>query len=182
MTMSEVVKEIVELGDRSYTVAVGHNVVQEAVAMIPSSAKRIAIVTQHGIPTSYIPQFDGVTVSTHYIGVGESHKSLTTIEQLCREFAQAGITRGDVVVAVGGGMVTDVAGFAAASYHRGIPVVHVATTLLAMIDAAIGGKTGVNIAEGKNLVGAFWQPHGVVCDLNTLATLSDFETRCGLGE
>ena len=182
MTMSEVIKEIVELGDRSYTVAVGHNVVQEAVAMIPSSAKRIAIVTQHGIPTSYIPQFDGVTVSTHYIGVGESHKSLTTIEQLCREFAQAGITRGDVVVAVGGGMVTDVAGFAAASYHRGIPVVHVATTLLAMIDAAIGGKTGVNIAEGKNLVGAFWQPHGVVCDLNTLATLSDFETRCGLGE
>ena len=101
MTMSEVIKEIVELGDRSYTVAVGHNVVQEAVAMIPSSAKRIAIVTQHGIPTSYIPQFDGVTVSTHYIGVGESHKSLTTIEQLCREFAQAGITRGDVVVAVG---------------------------------------------------------------------------------
>lgn len=182
MTMSEVVKEIVELGDRSYTVAVGHNVVQEAVAMIPSSAKRIAIVTQHGIPTSYIPQFDGVTVSTHYIGVGESHKSLTTIEQLCREFAQAGITRGDVVVAVGGGMVTDVAGFAAASYHRGIPVVHIATTLLAMIDAAVGGKTGVNIAEGKNLVGAFWQPHGVVCDLNTLATLSDFETRCGLGE
>jgi 5-deoxy-5-amino-3-dehydroquinate synthase len=180
--MTEVIREVVELGDRSYTVIVGHDVVQQAASMIPASAKRIAIVTQHGIPSSYIPQFEGVNVSLHYIGVGESHKSLTTIEQLCREFAQAGITRGDVVVAVGGGMVTDVAGFAAASYHRGIPVVHVATTLLAMIDAAIGGKTGVNIAEGKNLVGAFWQPHGVVCDLNTLATLPEFETRCGLGE
>jgi 5-deoxy-5-amino-3-dehydroquinate synthase len=79
-------------------------------------------------------------------------------------------------------MVTDVAGFAAASYHRGIPVVHVATTLLAMIDAAVGGKTGVNIAEGKNLVGAYWQPHGVLCEMNALATLPDRETRCGLGE
>lgn len=180
--MSDVINEIVELGDRSYTVAVGNGVIHHALSMIPQSAKRIAVVTQHGIPPVYIPQFSGAVVSMHYIGVGETHKSLTTIEQLCREFAQAGITRGDVVVAVGGGMVTDVAGFAASSYHRGIPVVHVATTLLAMIDAAIGGKTGVNIAEGKNLVGAFWQPHGVVCDLDTLATLSDFETRCGLGE
>jgi 5-deoxy-5-amino-3-dehydroquinate synthase len=101
---------------------------------------------------------------------------------LCSEFARAGLNRGDCIVAVGGGMVTDVAGFAAASYHRGIPVVHVATTLLAMIDAAVGGKTGVNIAEGKNLVGAYWQPHGVVCEMNALATLPDRETRCGLGE
>ncbi len=79
-----------------------------------------------------------------------------------------GLTRNDVVIAVGGGMVTDVAGFAAATYHRGVPVVNVATTLLAMVDAAIGGKTGVNLPQGKNLVGAFWQPHGVVCDLDAL--------------
>jgi 5-deoxy-5-amino-3-dehydroquinate synthase len=79
-------------------------------------------------------------------------------------------------------MVTDVAGFAAASYHRGIPVVHVATSLLAMIDAAVGGKTGVNIAEGKNLVGAYWQPHGVVCEMDALDTLPEREMRCGLGE
>ena len=79
-------------------------------------------------------------------------------------------------------MVTDVAGFAAASWHRGMPVVHVATTLLGMIDAAIGGKTGVNLPEGKNLVGAFWQPCGVVCDLDALDTLPDREMRCGLGE
>jgi 5-deoxy-5-amino-3-dehydroquinate synthase len=121
-------------------------------------------------------------VTHHVIGNGETHKSLSTIEKLCSEFAQAGLTRADVVVGVGGGMVTDVAGFAAASYHRGIAVVHVATTLLAMIDAAIGGKTGVNIAEGKNLVGAFWQPHGVACEMDALATLPEREMRCGLGE
>jgi 5-deoxy-5-amino-3-dehydroquinate synthase len=121
-------------------------------------------------------------VTHHVIGNGETHKSLSTIEKLCSEFAQAGLTRADGVVGVGGGMVTDVAGFAAASYHRGIAVVHVATTLLAMIDAAIGGKTGVNIAEGKNLVGAFWQPHGVACEMDALATLPEREMRCGLGE
>ncbi len=88
----------------------------------------------------------------------------------------------DVVVGIGGGMVTDVAGFAAASYHRGIPVVHVATTLLGMVDAAIGGKTGVNLPEGKNLVGAFWQPSGVVCDLDALVSLPERELRCGYGE
>ena len=79
-------------------------------------------------------------------------------------------------------MVTDVAGFTAASYHRGLPVVHVATTLLAQIDAAIGGKTGVNLPEGKNLVGAFWQPAAGLCDTSTLDTLPAREMRCGLGE
>jgi 5-deoxy-5-amino-3-dehydroquinate synthase len=93
-----------------------------------------------------------------------------------------GLTRDDVVIGAGGGMVTDVAGFAAASYHRGVPVVHVATSLLGMIDAAIGGKTGVNLPEGKNLVGAFWQPSGVVCELDALDTLPEREVRCGYGE
>ncbi len=180
--MSDAVEEIVNLGDRSYSVVVGHGVLSRTKGMIPSSARRIAIVTQEGIPTKYIPSFGDLQVSNHVIGEGESHKTLTTIERLCREFSQAGLTRGDVVVAVGGGMVTDVAGFAAASYHRGIPVVHVATSLLAMIDAAVGGKTGVNIAEGKNLVGAYWQPHGVVCEMDALETLPEREMRCGLGE
>ena len=180
--MSDVVEEIVDLGDRSYSVVVGHGVLSHVNSMIPSSARRVAIVTQEGIPTKYIPAFGDIDVSTHAIGEGESHKTLTTIERLCREFSLAGLTRGDVIVAVGGGMVTDVAGFAAASYHRGIPVVHVATSLLAMIDAAVGGKTGVNIAEGKNLVGAYWQPHGVVCEIDALDTLPEREMRCGLGE
>src|SRR5207237_10569181 len=104
-----------------------------------------------------------------------------TVGALCRNCAQWGLTRADVVVAVGGGVVTDVAGFAAASYHRGVPVIHVATTLLAQIDAAIGGKTGVNLPEGKNLVGAFWQPHWVICDTAMLSTLPPRKMPCGLG-
>jgi 5-deoxy-5-amino-3-dehydroquinate synthase len=116
------------------------------------------------------------------IGQGEEHKSLATLDDLCRAWARWGLTRADCVVGVGGGLVTDVAGFAAAVYHRGLPVVHVATTLLGMVDAAIGGKTGVNLPEGKNLVGAFWQPSAVLCDTATLATLPPRERRSGEGE
>jgi 5-deoxy-5-amino-3-dehydroquinate synthase len=105
-----------------------------------------------------------------------------TIDALSQEFADMGVTRNDVIIGVGGGMVTDIAGFAASTWHRGTPVVHVATSLLAMVDAAIGGKTGVNLPQGKNLVGAFWQPSAVFCDLDTLASLPERELRCGLGE
>lgn len=171
--------------DRSYEVVVGHGArarVGEIVGSI-GGVRRAAVVTQEGIPLSVGDLgLDGVSVSRHVIGDGEDHKSLDTVGRLCREFVEAGLTRGDVVVAVGGGMVTDVAGFAAASYHRGIAVVHVPTSLLGMVDAAIGGKTGVNLPEGKNLVGAFWQPAGVVCDLDALDTLPEREMRCGLGE
>ena len=93
------------------------------------------------------------------------------MESLARRFAASGLSRADVVIAVGGGIVTDVAGFAAATYHRGTAYLNVATSLLAQVDAAIGGKTGVNLPEGKNLVGAFWQPHAVLCDTETLASL-----------
>ena len=87
-----------------------------------------------------------------------------------------------MIVAVGGGVVTDLAGFVAAVYHRGIRYVSVPTTLLAQVDAAIGGKTGVNLAEGENLVGAFWQPHAVLCDTDVLATLPPREMLSGQGE
>jgi 5-deoxy-5-amino-3-dehydroquinate synthase len=116
------------------------------------------------------------------MGEGEGSKTLATVEGLCRRFAQSGLSRADVVIAVGGGIVTDVAGFAAASYHRGTPYVSIATTLLGQVDAAIGGKTGVNLPEGKNLVGAFWQPSAVLCDTETLTTLSPREWACGRGE
>ena len=169
----------VPLGERAYDVVVGHGVVSELAALLPRSAARAAIVTQAGIPVTIDP---GVPFEVFEIGHGEEHKSLATIETLSRGFARMGLTRNDVVVGVGGGMVTDVAGFAAASWHRGVPVVHVSTTLVGMVDAAIGGKTGVNIPEGKNLVGAFWQPSGVVCDLDALATLPPREVRCGRGE
>ena len=167
------------LGDHSYDVVVGHGARREVAAMLPRAARRAAVVTQAGVPM----QVDlGIPTERFEIGQGESYKTLATIEQLCSGFAAMGLTRNDVVVGVGGGMVTDVAGFAASAWHRGVAVVHVATTLLGMVDAAIGGKTGVNLPEGKNLVGAFWQPAGVVCDLDALATLSPREVRCGRGE
>lgn len=174
----------VPLGDRSYDVLVGHGARSELSALLPRSTRRVAVVTQAGIPFDVDP---GVPFERFEIGDGEDHKTLTTIEQLCRGFARMGLTRNDVVVGIGGGMVTDVAGFAAASWHRGIPVVHVSTTLVGMVDAAIGGKTGVNLPAidgvgGKNLVGAYWQPSGVICDLDALATLPPREVRCGHGE
>jgi 5-deoxy-5-amino-3-dehydroquinate synthase len=166
--------------DRSYDVVVGYGAIDQLESLVPDGTKRIAVVTQEGIPSGWaLPTFD---VETYFIGRGESSKSLATIETLTRGFAEQGITRHDLIIGVGGGMVTDVAGFAAASWHRGTPVVHVATTMLGMVDAAIGGKTGVNLPEGKNLVGAYWQPSGVVCDLSALSTLPPRETRCGLGE
>jgi 5-deoxy-5-amino-3-dehydroquinate synthase len=169
----------VDLAERSYDVFVGHGAKSELANAIPKSAKRAVVVTQDNIG------FDietGLPTTKISIGSGEGHKTLLLIADLCSEFANIGLTRADVVVGVGGGMVTDVAGFAAASWHRGTAVVHVATTLVGMIDAAIGGKTGVNLPEGKNLVGAFWQPSAVICDLDALATLPESEMRCGYGE
>ena len=180
--MVDLYRERVELGDRAYDVVIGHNARQHANGLLDDAVRRVAVVTQESIPAALIPAFEGREVSVHHIGEGEEHKNLATIEQLCRDFARAGLTRQDAVVAVGGGMVTDVGGFAAAVYHRGVAVVHVATSLLAMIDAAVGGKTGVNLPEGKNLVGAFWQPHAVVCDLDALATLPQAEVDSGNGE
>ena len=164
---------------RSYPVLVGPQAAEELASVLPSGVQRVAVVTQPDIPVTVDP---GVDHRIFPIPNGEPAKTLSTIEDLSRAFAAWGLTRGDAVVGVGGGVVTDVAGFTAASYHRGLPVVHVATTLLAQIDAAIGGKTGVNLPEGKNLVGAFWQPAAVLCDTSTLDTLPAREMRCGLGE
>jgi 5-deoxy-5-amino-3-dehydroquinate synthase len=180
--MSRTIEEIVDLGDRTYRVLIGRGARHRTAELLPTGAARVAVVTQAGVPESLIPDFPGREVSLHRIGAGEEHKTLATVQTLTEGFAEAGLTRSDVVVAVGGGLVTDVAGFAASAYHRGIAVVHVATTLLAMVDAAIGGKTGVNLPQGKNLVGAFWQPAAVVCDTESLDSLGERETRCGNGE
>jgi 5-deoxy-5-amino-3-dehydroquinate synthase len=169
----------VDLGARSYPVHVGPGALDLLAETVPARARRVAVVTQESIPVRVDP---GRPHEVFLIGQGEEAKTLATVEALCRDFATFGLTRADAVVAVGGGVVTDTAGFAAASYHRGVPVVHVATTLLGQVDAAIGGKTGVNLPEGKNLVGAFWQPAGVICDTDVLATLPPRELRCGLGE
>ena len=176
----------VGLGERSYDVLVGpgaRNLLAEALAAaLPAAPRRVAVVTAEGIGVDTDAGEAAGATRTFTVPAGERFKTLATVEELCRRFARFGLTRGDAVVAVGGGQVTDVAGFAAAVYHRGVPVAFVPTTLLGQIDAAIGGKTGVNLPEGKNLVGAFWQPAVVLCDPDVLATLPEAEYRSGLGE
>jgi 5-deoxy-5-amino-3-dehydroquinate synthase len=172
----------VELADRSYEVLVGDGVRHELARVIAETvpgARRAVIVTQEGIGVEVDP---GLPHEVFCIPDGESAKSLSVLESLCRDFARSGLNRADVVVAVGGGVVTDLAGFAAAAFHRGTAYVNVATSLLAQVDAAIGGKTGVNLPEGKNLVGAFWQPSAVLCDTGVLATLPPREWASGRGE
>jgi 5-deoxy-5-amino-3-dehydroquinate synthase len=172
----------VELADRSYEVLVGDGARQELARVVAETvpgARRAAVVTQEGIGVVVDPGLDHRVFT---VPDGESAKTLGVVEELCRGFARAGLSRADVVVAVGGGVVTDLAGFAAASFQRGTAYVNVATSLLGQVDAAIGGKTGVNIPEGKNLIGAFWQPSAVLCDIGVLATLPPREWASGRGE
>ena len=182
--MSGSIRVDVPLGDRSYPVLVGAGARHELGSVLHESeqtagARRAVVLTQPGIGVEVDP---GIPFETFVIPDGEQAKELASIGDLCSRFARFGLTRRDVVVGVGGGVVTDVAGFAAAVYHRGVAAVHVPTTLLGQIDAAIGGKTGVNLAEGKNLVGAFWQPAAVLCDTEVLDTLPERELRAGYGE
>ncbi len=165
--------------DRSYDVLVGAGARHRLLEVLPVGAHRAAVVTQEAVGVTVDA---GVEQRAFLMGEGEEAKCLETVEELCRAWVRWGLTRGDVVVALGGGVVTDTAGFAAAVYHRGVAVVHVPTTLLGQVDAAIGGKTGVNLPEGKNLVGAFWQPAAVLCDTEVLSTLPPREYRSGLGE
>ena len=146
---------------------------------MPRRATKAAIVTQQAV---------GVRVDPASNNARSSSEQAKKPNRWARSRNCAGplqivaLPRSDLVVGVGGGVVTDVAGFAAAVYHRGVAVAHVATTLLAQVDAAIGGKTGVNLPEGKNLVGAFWQPVAVICDTEVLSSLPPREYRSGLGE
>ena len=176
----------VDLGARAYDIVVGDGALDELTPTL-AGRRRAVIVTQDPVR----PQAErgsasltgaGIANVTFTIGEGEEHKTLATVEMLARACADWGLLRGDVIIAVGGGITGDVAGFLAASYYRGIDVVQVPTTLLAMVDAAIGGKTGVNLPEGKNLVGAFHQPLAVLAEPAVLSTLPDREFRCGLAE
>jgi 5-deoxy-5-amino-3-dehydroquinate synthase len=177
----------VRLGARSYDIVVGEGAVRELEHVLDGRA-RVAIVSQdkiaemHGASVRDSVVAAGARAEIFTIGDGEAHKTLATVETLCREFTRFGVRRNDAVVALGGGLVGDVGGFAAAVHYRGVAVVQVPTSLLAMVDASIGGKTAVNLPEGKNLLGAFHQPIAVLADPSLLATLPEREYRCGLGE
>ena len=177
----------VALEAQSYDVVVGEGVrhgLGQAIARLAPEARSCVVITQAPIRAAgWLEGLEtGLETTVVEIPEGEDHKSLATIERVSDSMVGAGLSRKDIVIGVGGGLVSDVAGFAAASYHRGIGYLTVSTSLLGQIDAAIGGKTAVNLPEGKNLVGAFWQPLEVLCDLETLSSLPAAELACGRGE
>ncbi|WP_370325028.1 3-dehydroquinate synthase [Euzebya sp.] len=180
----------VHLGERSYPIHVGADLLGRLDELVtwPEHARTAAVVTNgmvwelHGDVVQAALERAGLAVECIRVPDGEQAKSTDTLTALWHRFAQIPLLRDDVVVAVGGGVVGDLAGFAAATWNRGVAVVQVPTTLLAQVDSAIGGKTGINLSEGKNLVGAFHQPLAVISDVATLATLPSRERRAGLGE
>lgn len=153
-----------------------------------SSAKTAAILTDDIVAPLYLErvseslQKSGFAVCVHIVKNGESAKDLASAAEIYEFLTQNNVTRTDIIVALGGGVVGDLAGFIASTYLRGIPFVQIPTTLLAAIDSSIGGKTAVNIASGKNLVGSFYQPVRVLCDTLTLLTLSPETVSDGLAE
>jgi 3-dehydroquinate synthase len=180
----------VSLGERSYPVVCESGIFDSLGALLgglpPESS--IAVITDDNVGPLYgarcieILEGGGFRASLHQIAAGEGSKSIDVFSSLCDELIVAGLDRKSTVLALGGGVVGDLAGFVAASLYRGVRVVQVPTTILAMTDSAIGGKTGINTSHGKNLVGAFWQPSAVFADPMLLQTLPLRERRAAFGE
>jgi 3-dehydroquinate synthase len=172
-----------------YEIVIGRNILSKAGertrGWLGDRVARIALISNPKVFSLYGEtvvqslKASGFSVSPWTIGDGESQKSLRTVENVLKFLSDTGLERSDGIVALGGGVVGDVAGFAAAVYLRGLPFVQIPTTLLAQIDSSVGGKTGVNLPRGKNLVGSFHQPSGVVIDTETLATLPRRELTAG---
>ena len=180
----------VELGDRRYPVYLGRDILP-TFAKVFRSCKlpgTVAVVTDRTVAKLYLRELSGILtrskISVHPVVIppGERQKSLARTNAIVTQFIEGGLTRASAVVTLGGGVVGDVAGFAAAIYRRGIPIVQVPTTLLAQVESAIGGKVGVNHPRGKNVFGAFHQPAFVFSDTRFLASLPAREIVCGLGE
>lgn len=165
------------LGDRTYPIVVTEKIDVDLVRTYLDGATKIVAITDDQVARHWQIPFDTITIPA-----GEAHKTLATYERLTNELIARGLDRSSALVALGGGVVGDITGFVAATLYRGIPVVQLPTTIVAMTDAAIGGKTAVDTPAGKNLVGAFWQPRLVACSLETLTTLPDRERRAGYGE
>jgi 3-dehydroquinate synthase len=175
-------------GPRSYTIYVRPGILEDAGRLIAEagSAYRYAILSDSRVTDLYGKRVvaslesQGLSVALFRFAAGEWNKTRETWGELTDEMLRAGFGRDTVVVALGGGVAGDLAGFVAATYMRGLPVIQIPTTLLAMLDSSIGGKTGVDTAAGKNLVGAFHQPSLVVIDPTVLSTLPDPQLAAGL--
>lgn len=183
---------VLALGARSYPVVVSEQLAADDTAVLRAAlagATQLAVITDDNVGPAWAPP---VLASLRAAGLqepavislppGEPTKSLAQYQALCEQLIAHGCDRGSALIALGGGVIGDLTGFVAATLFRGIPVVQLPTTIVAMTDAAIGGKTAIDLPAGKNLVGAFWQPRLVLCSLATLATLPASERRAGFGE
>ena len=172
-------------GASPYDVVVGHDVLGVVPRMLGEAPQRVAVCYAEplaGLAARVVAELGRYDVLRLELPDGEVAKTGPVALEAWERLGEAGFTRSDAVVTVGGGATTDMGGFIAATWLRGVRVVHVPTTLLAMVDAAVGGKTGMNTGAGKNLVGSFHEPAGVVCDLDLLGTLPEPELIAGLGE
>ena len=177
----------VRLGDRSYPIVIGHDLLGGGFDLAAHvRGKDCLVVSNETVAPLYLERLEaglaGKRVATIALPDGEAFKTLATMQSVLDRLAGAGAHRDTTVIALGGGVVGDIAGFAAACYMRGVDFIQVPTTLLAQGDSSVGGKTGVNLPQGKNLVGAFHQPRLVLIDTDTLATLPDRELHAGLAE
>ncbi|MGE0520015.1 MAG: 3-dehydroquinate synthase [Candidatus Binatia bacterium] len=181
---------MVDLGERSYPIAIGAGTLPRLGARVRELGlgKRIAVVTNTTVARHYREVVSrsladaGFTVTVLEVPDGEEHKNLAWLTFLYDRLVDARLDRGCAIVALGGGVIGDLAGFTAATFQRGVPVVQVPTTLLAQVDSSVGGKTAINHPGGKNLIGAFHQPRLVWIDVHTLRTLPRREMRAGLAE
>ena len=179
----------VELGERSYPIHIGPGLIARAALFEPHvRSRRVAIVTNATVASRYgkplVETLASAGAKSFSIEMpdGEAHKDWKSLDAIFARLLEQGADRKTVIVALGGGVVGDVAGFAAATYQRGVPFLQVPTTLLAQVDSSVGGKTAINHALGKNMVGAFHQPLAVIADTDTLATLPERELAAGLAE
>ena len=181
----------VDLNDRSYEIIIASGGVKTNQSFFSSFVqnKKCFIISDSNVFPLYgeqvianLKQSNGI-ISGHFVfPAGESSKTLSTVEKIYHETLKCELDRSSVIIALGGGVVGDIAGFVAATYMRGIDFIQIPTSLLAMVDSSVGGKTGVDMPEGKNLIGAFWQPKLVVIDPDTLHTLTMREIKGGLAE
>ncbi|MSM40805.1 MAG: 3-dehydroquinate synthase [Geobacter sp.] len=181
---------IVALQDRSYKIEIGIGNLKDlgTACTLLGLGKKMAIITNPTVGGFYLSEVSsslrtaGFDVYSIEVPDGEKYKNIDTLASIYDGLVSSGMDRGGCIVALGGGVIGDMAGFAAASFLRGIPFIQVPTTLLAQVDSSVGGKTGINLAHGKNLVGAFYQPALVMIDVATLSTLAEREFLGGLAE